>query len=198
MNSNSSFIDIAREKKENRLVFKENLKNSGITVALGKARYLGGHPELLGEKSGTIFVKNVGLFFQDSLNYNYIFIPVDKIVKVEFETGEQTSRNEMLSRVLAFGGFHFAFEKKLRESHIFLTITYEENGVESSILFESKISNRIASAVTKIMHDYAKEKKVETDRTVIELMKEISILRAMSVITEEEFMEKKKDLLSRV
>lgn len=197
MDSNSSLFDKIREKKENELVYKDNLQNSGVTIAISKAKYLGGYPDILDEKTGDVVVKTVGVFFRDN-KYNFMFVPVEQIVKAEFKTVEQISKNEMLSRILAFSGFDFAFNKKKREGIIFLTITYRENLVESSILFECKNANKIASAVTKIVQERAKEKKVETDLTAIELMKEISVLRAMNVLTEEEFHQKKMDLLSRL
>lgn len=198
MTSINNLIEKRNKLKEKKLIFNDNIQNSGLTVAFSKAKYMGGHPELLGEKLGKLTVKSIGVFYQVDKNYNSIFIPVEKITKAEFQTGEQVSKNEALSRILAFSGFSFAFEKKARERHMYLTIYYSENGVECGILFESKEANRIASAVTKIMQEYAKVNKVTNDISIIELMKEISMLKAMSVITEEEFNEKKKELLSRI
>lgn len=198
MISISNLVEKRSKLKEKKLIYNENLQNSGLTVALSKAKYLGGHPELLGEKLGKLTVKSIGVFYQVNQNYNSIFIPVEKIVKAEFQTGEQVSKNEALSRILAYGGFSFAFDKKTREKHMYLTIHYKENDVESGILFECNEANRIASAVTKIIQDNAKENKVTNDLSLIELMKEISLLKNMSIITEEEFNEKKKELLSRI
>ncbi|PXV96039.1 hypothetical protein C8E03_101672 [Lachnotalea glycerini] len=198
MDSINDLVDKRRDKKENKLAFKENLQSSGLTIALSKGRYLGGYPELLDEKYGDIIVKSTGLFFQDNLNFNFIFIPVEKLLKAEFRTGEQTSKNQVLSRILAFSGFRFAFKQKDREKHMFLTVTYSENEVECSVLFESKGANKIAGAVAKIVQDNAKAKEVASDKTLIDLMKEISVLRAMNVITEEEFADKKRDILSRM
>lgn len=197
-NSNISLLEKVKEKNENKVVYKDNLQNSGVTIALSKAKYLGGYPDILDEKTGDIVVKTVGVFFKDKFNYSYLFVPVEKIVKAEFKTGEQTAKSPVLSRILAFSGFEFANSKKLRKSLVFLTITYKEEQVEGSILFECKNASKIASAITKIIKENAKAKKVEVDQTLIELMKEISILRAMNVLTEEEFLEKKKDLLSRM
>lgn len=193
----SNYTDKRREIKENKLVYDENLKNSGLTVAFGKVKYLGGYPDLLGEREGNIMVKSVGVFFQAKQNYKFIFIPLEKLVNAEFKTGEEISKNEALSRILAYSGFEFAFNKKTRDKHMYLTINYRENDVESSILFESASANKLASAVTKIIQDYAKEKKI-TSISFFEGMKQISELKAMSILTEEEFIEKKKELLSRL
>jgi hypothetical protein len=198
MASINELVDKRRDLKEKKIIFNENLQNSGLTVALSKAKYLGGHPDLLGERAGNITVKSTGVFFQVNAKYNFIFIPVEKIVKAEFQTGEQIAKNEALSRILAFSGFSFAFDKKSRERHMYLTITYREKEVESSILIECKNANRLASAITKIIQDCEKASKVTNDISLIELMKEISVLKAMSVITEEEYNEKKKELLSRI
>lgn len=197
MSSNNLTVK-KQELKEKKLVFNENLKNSGITVALSEAKYLGGHPELLNEKAGNITVKSTGVFFQVNLNYDFIFIPIEKIEKAEFKTGEEISKNEFLSRILAYSGFSFAFNKKTREKYMYLTVTYKENDVESSVLFECNSANRIASAITKILQEQAKDKKLVTDISFVELMKELSVLKAMSILTDEEYSEKKKDLLSRI
>lgn len=198
MDFNSNIIDKISERKDNKLVYQDNLKNSGVTIALSKAKYLGGFPEVLGEKKGKIVVKTAGLFFEDKFHYNFLFVPIEKIVKAEFSTVEQISKNPMLSRILAVGGYDFAFNRKNRDGLMFMTLTYKENDAEINILFKCKNANKIVTAVTKIILEYAKAKVVETDTTVIELMKELSVLRAMSVLTEEEYVEKKKELLSRI
>lgn len=188
----------SQQVKENKIVFQDNLKNSGVTLALSKAKYLGGYPDILEEKTGKITVKNVGVFFSINRTNQYFFIPVEEIQKAEFKSGEDISKNELFSRFLAYSGFKFAFKKKEREKHMYLTVHYIENKVECTLLFESSSANRLASIITKITQEHAKESKITNDTSLIEMMKEINLLKAMSVITEAEYNEKKKELLSRI
>lgn len=188
----------SQQVKENKIIFQDNIRNSGVTLALSKAKYLGGHPDIINEKVGKITVKDVGVFFAIDRTNQYFFIPVAEIQKAEFKSGEDISKNELFSRFLAYSGFKFAFKKKEREKHMYLTLTYIQNKVECTILFETSTANRLASTITKIVQEYAKERKVTNEGSLIEMMKEINLLKAMSVITEAEFNEKKKELLSRI
>lgn len=192
-------IRIKREElKERKTIFKETLKNKGMSVAFGKAKYIGGHPNILAEKAGNIIIKSQGVFFNDTLTIKFIFIPVENILQAEFKTGGQISANPVFSRVLALSGFAFAYKKITKDKYIYLTVTYKENGIESTVLFETESANRFASAITKILQEYTKGKKYVDDKSITVLLKEISELRALGILTEEEFTKKKIELLLKI
>lgn len=186
--------------------YKAFLKNGGAAAASGKSRYLGGHTAIKGERKGELAVNSLGVFFNGKKSGFYFYLPVEKILRATFETGEAISRNAVFSRLLAISGFIFAYKKKTREKHMFLTIDYVENGLENVILFETLSANEFASAIAKarqVAQEIAKEKKAlekESDKrkTVSELMLEINELHALGVLTAEEFTTKKRELLSRI
>lgn len=198
MRFQTDFIKEIRMRKASQMVYRDNLKNSGRTLALCKAAYLGGHPDHMGRKKGEIVIKSVGLFFKTSGSNQFLFIPVEEVVKAEFSTGEELAQNEVMSRILAYTGFRFAFKKKEREKHMYLKVDVLVQTIVISILFETDMAGYLSSAITKMSHDYAKGKVVENGLSLVDTMKEIHLLRAMSVITEEEFVAKKKELLARI
>jgi hypothetical protein len=190
-------IKIRNDKKRE---FNEILKSGGMSVAFSRAKYLGGHPDLLDEKDGYITVNGQGLFFNDSLTFDYIFIPAEKISQAEFKTGEQIAKNAFFSRLLALGGFSFAFNKNTRDKRMYLTVAHYENEIETTVLFESNNASKLASALAKVRQDYAKNnpKELNGDVPVAELIKQISELKALGMLTDVEYSEKKRDLLSRI
>jgi hypothetical protein len=192
-------FDRIKMRNDKKREFNEILKSGGMSVAFVRAKYLGGHPDLLGEKDGNITVNGQGLFFNDSLTFDYIFIPAEKISQAEFKTGEQIAKNAFFSRLLALGGFSFAFNKNTRDKHMYLTVSHYVNGIENTVLFETNSASKLASAMAKVRQDYAKNNPKESngDVPVSELIKQISELKALGILTDEEYAEKKKDLLSR-
>lgn len=190
------------ELGDRKKIFNDMLKSGGKSVALGHAKYLGGHPDILGEKEGDIIINSLGVFFRVARTYNYIFIPVENMLLSEFKTGEETSRNSIFSRLLALNGYTFAFRKKLRDKHIYLTINYLEKSIKNTVLFEANSANIFASAIAKVRKDYTKAHQKNgssnDDVSVTKLIKQISELKALGILTENEYTEKKKELLSRI
>lgn len=184
--------------------YKAFLKNGGAAAQSGKAKYIGGHTAIKGERKGELAVNSLGVFFNGRKSGCYFYLPTEKILKAAFETGEAISRNAVFSRLLAISGFVFAYKQKTREKHMFLTIDFVENGLENAVLFETMQAGEFASAIAKVRqeaHERAKEKMaMEPDKkkTISELMIEINELHALGILTAEEFTAKKKELLSRM
>jgi len=177
--------------------FQEMLK-SGTLAAYGRAKYLGGHPELdVAEKSGELSVTSLGLFFNVYRSLDSFFVAKDKILLVESQTGEQIAQNGDLARRLAMNGFAFAFKTDLLEKQIFLTVSYYEDGYENMLLFETQAANRFATALAEVIQD-SPQSDSKSSLSPFELLKQISELRATGVLSAEEFAAKKKDLLSRI
>lgn len=180
--------------------YKAFINSGGNAIVSGASIYIGGHPKIKGERKGELVVNNAGVFFKDKKNSNYFYLPTAKLLRVSFETGEAVSRNAVFSRLLAISGFIFAYKKKTREKHMFLTIDYVENGVENVLLIETQLANEFASEIAKVRQEANAKKETgpEPAKTVSELMIEINELRALGILTPEEFIEKKRELLSRI
>ncbi|MGE5496093.1 MAG: hypothetical protein ACM3S4_12425 [Burkholderiales bacterium] len=184
--------------------YKAFIKSGGAPAASGKAKYIGGHTAIKGERKGELAVNNAGVFFNGKKTGCYFFLPAEKILRAAFETGEAVSKNAAFSRLLAIGGFAFAYKQKTREKHMFLTIDYVENGLENAVLFETAQAGDFAGAIAKARHaaqeEARKKAAMEPDRkkTVSELMIEINELHALGILTSEEFTAKKRELLSRI
>lgn len=183
---------------------KAFIRNGGAAVQSGKAKYIGGHTAIKGERKGELAVNSMGVFFNGRKSGCYFYLPAEKILKAAFETGEAISRNAVFSRLLAISGFVFAYKQKTREKHMFLTIDFVENGLENAVLFETVQASEFASAIAKVRQEAlekAQEKMaMEPDKrkTVSELMIEINELHALGILTAEEFAAKKRELLSRI
>ena len=171
--------------------------NGGVSHS---AKYIGGHPALTGGETGILTVSGGGVFFGSKKDGRFIFVPAEKILGADFETGEKVARNAVFSRLLALGGFAFAYRQKTREKRMFLTIGFVENGVEVSALFETPAATELAGAIVRIRQEAnaKRAEKPEPQKSVSELMLEINELRALGIISSDEFIQKKKELLSRI
>lgn len=180
--------------------YKTFINNGGNVIESGKAKYIGGHPAIRGERKGELAVNSVGVFFRGKKNCNYFYLPTSGILRAAFETGEQVAQNAVFSRFLAISGFVFAYKQRTRERRMFLTIDYVENGAENVVLLETQAANEFVSAIARIRQEANKKKEVDQERkkSVSELMIEVNELRALGVLTPEEFAEKKRELLSRI
>jgi hypothetical protein len=192
--------------------YKVFLKNGGNAIVSGKCKYIGGNASIKGERSGELSVNNLGVFFNGRKNGCYFYLPAEKILRAKFETGEQVSKNAFFSRLLAVSGFIFAYKKKTREKHMYLTIDYIQSGSENVVLLETPLANEFVSAIAKVRQevsekkekerekdtDKEKEKIPEQSKSVSELMIELNELYALGILTAEEFSVKKRELLSRI
>ncbi len=187
---------------EAETAYQAFISSGGNVVVSGVSKYIGGHPAIKGERKGELAVNNAGVFFKDKKNGSHFYLPIDKLLRVSFETGEAVSKNAVFSRLLAISGFIFAYKRKTREKHMFLTIDYVENGVENVVLIETPLANEFASTLARIRQEVKIKKDAEPaaehTKTVSELMVEINELRALGILTPEEFIEKKRELLSRI
>lgn len=184
--------------KETRNILNEQFITGGQPVANSKCKYLGGHPDLLEKTTGDILVNSSGVLFTNANVYLSFFIPVKDIVKAEFKTGEQASKNEFFSRLLALNGFLFAKKSKTRSKLMYLSITFTINDIENTILFEAMSAIKVATAIAQIQQESVHKTFSVISTTVSDIIKEISNLRALGMISEEEFAAKKRDLLSRI
>ncbi|HHW00189.1 MAG TPA: SHOCT domain-containing protein [Clostridiaceae bacterium] len=177
-------------------------------LATAICEYLGGHPDIAQRTIGNIYVNKKGIFFDVPLSTGYIHIPIQNIIKSEFKNEEQISKDVTLTRLLAFGIFAFGLKKKRKEVLTYLVVAYNEDGIENTIIFESKNASAVASAIIKARQLYAKENPQaqvsdsaadgSTAQVIPEQIKKLAELKEQGILTQEEFENKKADLLSRM
>ncbi|MEI6579423.1 MAG: hypothetical protein WCN92_08180 [Eubacteriales bacterium] len=98
-----------------------------------KCIYYGGHEKLNKECSGVVYV------YSDRLEF-YVFkkqfeIPIGAIIDCEIISQEQITQRVTATRMVALGVFSLATPKKLKNITNFLTVKYEELGVQSMLIF---------------------------------------------------------------
>ncbi len=171
----------ANEWKRKKVEFKEKLKNGGPTIGMDVCKYLGGYPGMLKEMKGAITIKKEGFFFEVFNNIYTIMIPVTQILSVDTQGSGKTAR---------------------------LLITYTEHGLISTISFETKDAQMIENAIAKIIQLYAREYEESHPAGNQEMysggvdipdqIKKLSELRDQGILTEEEFQQKKTELLAKL
>lgn len=144
-----------KKLKEGKKQYKEIEKSGGVPITTGIGKYLGGHPNLLNSFEGIIIVKKNGIFIEESFSpVNYLHIPIEKIISAEFKTDKEISKDVTLTRLLTIGVFALAFKKKRVEETNYLILTYDEEGIENKIIFESKKAGNLASAILKAKKEH--------------------------------------------
>lgn len=189
------------ELKDKKNEFKEKLKNGGKPVGFGAVKYLGGHPDIPGEADGIMNINSAGLFFEVALTLSNLHIPVQNIVRAEFKTEEQISKDVTLTRLLAFGIFAFGMKKKKVEKTSYLVVTYKENSLENTIVFSAGNAGLLASSIMKVRQEYAAANpvaEVAATADIPDQIRKLGELRDQGLITEEEFQQKKIALLARL
>lgn len=161
--------------------FKEKLKNGGPIVGIAVGKYLGGYPGMLKEMKGAITIKKEGFFFEVYGQIYTIMIPISNLLSVTTGGSGKTAR---------------------------LIITYTEYGLISTISFETKDAQIIENAIAKVIQLYAREyeeshpagnQEMYTGGVDIpDQIKKLSELRDQGILTEEEFQQKKTELLAKL
>ena len=109
--------------------------------------YLGGHPEVSNPTSGTLIINKDGVHFAKSKNR--FGIQFQDIKKSEFKSQEQIEKDVTFTRLLLLGIFAFAFKKRKVYAQNFLVITYDEFGIDNTVVFETEKANIITSRILK-------------------------------------------------
>lgn len=165
-----------------------------------KLEYKGGHPALPKEKDCSLKITN------DDMTISYGFssatISFATINSINFETAEQISRRITATRLLTLGVFAFAFKKKKKDNEKYLTVEFTENNIDCAVLFGGK---KAQDAYSKLYERYVgyvqRNPKIEESdnneekNDPYEEIKKAKELLDMGIITQEEFEQKKKDLL---
>ena len=184
-------IEEAKAEQEKR---KELGLLNDVTLKLD---YKGGHPALTKEKECSLKITNYDL----TISYGLSSATVDysNVTGINFETAEQISRRITATRLLTLGVFAFAFKKKKKDTEKYLTVEFNENGMDSAVLFGGK---KAQEAYSKLYERYSNfknriepQENNESNNDSYEELKKLKELLDMGIITQEEFDQKKKDLL---
>ncbi|MHB1651374.1 MAG: SHOCT domain-containing protein [Desulfitobacteriaceae bacterium] len=203
----------AEEKEINatkKMEYGTLLKSAGKPYATSICEYLGGHPNISNGSSGNLVVNKLGVFFEKSLPFRSFVILTENIVRAEFKTDTQISKDVTLTRLFALGIFAFGAKKKTKEEHNYLVITYKENGIENSIIFEANKSGvlsskagTLASAIMKARQEYMQEHTIANhDQPAqpivdkISQLERLAELKAKGILSDEEFQAQKEKILS--
>ena len=170
--------------------------------------YVGGHEAYSDVVIGNLGITDVNLvfFFDDKFSEgewsvktkNILFnIPLNKIDNLVYDTSE----NITLSRFLLIGLASFVFKKKT----CYLIINYKsESNVGNQVIFETgtkknqEFFNQLNIARNKVSNEILIIERSNANNLITEQIKELSKLKDDGIVTEEEFNNKKKELLSRL
>ena len=201
--------EIKEAEKED---YRSLLKSAGKSYAMSTCQYLGGHPNIQSKCVGNLIVNNVGIFFEKSLPFKSFMIPIENVLRADIKTDTQISKDVTLTRLLALGIFAFGVKKKTKEEHNYLVLTYTEDGIENTLLFEanggvfSKNAGALTSAIAKARQEYAKthpepigqgqltESVKSTD--IVSKLERLAKLKEAGHLTEDEYNAQKAIILN--
>lgn len=188
---------IAEQKRRKELGLLDD-----VTV---KLEYKGGHPALPKEKECSLKITNENITI--SYGLSSATVEFSTISNINFETVEQISKRITATRLVALNVFAFAFKKKTKDSEKYLTVEFTENGIGCAILFGGKKAQEAYSKLYERFVNFKKretvnnddvesiEKTQNTSSDPYEEIKKAKELLDIGIITQEEFDNKKKELL---
>lgn len=212
----------SKEEKEDKKAKKEKEKQEfeerhGKKVVFLVGKYVGGNLTMKANESVEIicYEKDVTLHPANSLwmHNKDIVIPFDKLEPLTLKTEEQIEKDVTLTRLLLVGILAFGLKKKKVTKNQFLIVSgIDETGSSISGIFEiGTLSSRNITQVNEVRRNFLVNNPMEiqkeevaieeTPTTVadpIEQIKKLAELKQIGAITEEEFENKKNELLSRV
>lgn len=161
--------------------------------------YCGGIPELPKPTLLEMIVTNNGIELILGFKKRFI-IPISEIQDVTMKTDEQLSKDVTLTRLLLLGVFAFGAKKKTKQITNYLVIEYMSNGILCSGIFTGDIVATRYSSIVVALQSYLKENpksnspNIALNDTSLEIEKFYN-LSQQGIISEEEFIAKKKQLL---
>lgn len=196
--------DNAKAKKENNDALVKKMK-SGKILFNGVVKYAGGHRELSKACDGNLVITEGGLFFRPGLT-QILHIPIENIINAEHVDDTQISKDVTLTRLLLVGIFAFGLKKKRKEEHHFIVIKHSDLGMECKLIFEHKKAPQCIAAIMQAKQlmgvSSNKPKTITSDNLetsdIPEQIRRLSELKEEGILSEEEFQNKKIELLARM
>lgn len=194
----------ARAKKDNNDALVRKMKEGKILFN-GVVKYAGGHRELSKACDGNLVITESGLFFRPGLT-QILHIPIENIVNVEHVDDTQISKDVTLTRLLLVGIFAFGLKKKRKEEHHFIVISHIDLGMDCKLIFEHKKAPQCIAAImqAKQLGDLNLNKPAaitSDDNEIVDIpeqIRKLSALKEDGILSEEEFQNKKLELLARM
>ena len=168
--------------------------------------YQGGHPDLSKTKACNLSITN------EKIDINYGFssgtINFEDITGIRQETTEQISHRITATRLVALGPFALAFKKKQKSVEKYLTIDYSDRAMENTVVIGGK---NVPEAYAKLYERYQNfcmrrdmnyecgqpcDGPISNGSDPYEELKKAKELLDMGIISQDEFDQKKKELLN--
>ena len=163
--------------------------------------YCGGIPEM--PKADIIEI----VAFPDSMKIirgfrKGIVIPYESIINISLKTEEQISKDVTLTRLIAMGVLAFGAKKKTKNITNYLIVNYLNNGIECTAVFTGETLPKVVSQINTARQKYLEAHPTKKaggmapskDDIYAEIEK-LHDLKEKGIVTEEEFITKKAQLL---
>lgn len=196
--------DNAKAKKENNDALAKKMKD-GKVLFNGVVKYAGGHRELSKACEGNLVITESGLFFRPGLT-QILHIPIENIVNAEHVDDTQISKDVTLTRLLLVGVFAFGLKKKRKDEHHYIVISHSDLGMDCKLIFEHKKAPQCIAAIMQAKQlsglNLNKPTVITSDDSetndIPEQIRKLSELKEDGILSEEEFQNKKIELLARM
>ena len=201
-----SGIKESKEYKRKTLETKEKmtpiLRKHGEIVNEFDVNYLGGHPSY-NNMNCTIKLFKELIVLLDYSTDSYAEIHYKDIFDVELVSKEHITQSPTLGKFLIFGVASLAMQEQKVQKNNFIIISFSDSGINTKVIFKTLEASQIYSLINKCRIEYNKEHGVSDYKTnnstdALEQIKKLSELRDEGILTEDEFQEKKRELLSKI
>lgn len=167
-----------------------------------KLTYRGGHPKLTKEKDCSIIVSGHDITIKCGI-LSSAAIPFSNITGLHLETIDETERRITATRLVTMGVFALAFKKKKTNTEKNLIIDFVDNNIQNCVLITGKNVPLAHSKIYNQYSAYTKAQNIAPRETIEEVpaldpyeeLKKLKELLDLGIVTEEEFITKKKQLL---
>ncbi|NNU76867.1 SHOCT domain-containing protein [Clostridium estertheticum] len=161
--------------------------------------------------NANILISNSGVLYNTKIISEYFFIPIEYIKKVGVITDEELTKQVIANKKHIIGELTFP-----RNTHLFLRINYIENNIELEKTVETKMAVFAVTSIIKARKKYSEiypEPFIEEidytiepkflnfgikDMDVPDQINKLFKLVEKGVLSQEEFNQKKKELLLRM
>lgn len=213
-------VEGIKSQKKQEEVAETNRITKLIKEPTYTGMYIGGHPDVTGKHYINICAIEDGIYVWKSIPIikmlkELFLIPwktVEKIQHSSMRTGDSSTK-QVLGTYGALTGNEMALAAGLlgrgvQTKHFFSIITRDQTGFESEICFESKQAQEVSTFLTAQRSKYYKpehtqevQTQAETPQQPVDIpaqIKKLSELKDADILTQEEFEQKKKELLERL
>lgn len=188
-------ISTARER------LSPKLDRHGKLIIQFNVNYLGGHPSY-NTKSCIMKFYNEVIVLLDYYSNSYAEIYYKDISDVDLVSKEYITQNPTLDKFLIFGMASLAMQEEKIHTNDFIIISYSDTGINNKVIIKTVEASKIYNTINRCRINYNKthEKDYKNNELgdISEKIRKLSSLKNKGILTEDEFKEKKKELLSKM